>query len=121
MSQIPGKDELKGLSYAELRALLQQTEAALGAKRSEELKVLADGYAKKLQMGGFGISEGIEALRPYLPAKAAKTPSSSGGPGQPKYANPADASQTWTGRGKRPNWFSEQLESGRTREEMEIR
>lgn len=121
MSQIPGKDELKGLSYAELRALLQQTETALGAKRSEELKVLADGYAKKLQMGGFGISEGIEALRPYLPAKAAKAASGSGEPGQPKYANPADASQTWTGRGKRPNWFNEQLASGRAPGEMEIR
>lgn len=31
-----------------------------------------------------------------------------------KYANPADPSQTWTGRGKRPNWFKDALAAGAT-------
>jgi DNA-binding protein H-NS len=106
-------NELKGLSYAELRALLEKTEAALAEKRTEELKVLADGYAKKLQMGGFAIAEGIEALKPYLPAKTAK-------PSAAKYANPANPAQTWGGMGKPPQWFKEQLASGRTREELQV-
>ena len=102
--------ELKGMSYAELRALLEETEAALALKRAEELKVLADGYAKKLQMGGFGIAEGIEALKPYLPAKPAKSAA--------KYANPDDPTQTWVGMGKPPQWFKDQLANGRTREDL---
>lgn len=27
-------------------------------------------------------------------------------PGKPKYRNPADPTQTWTGRGKRPGWMN---------------
>lgn len=29
-----------------------------------------------------------------------------------KYANPANPSQTWSGRGKRPNWFKDALAAG---------
>jgi DNA-binding protein H-NS len=38
--------------------------------------------------------------------KAAKTS------GKPKYRNPNDPDQTWTGRGKRPRWLQEALEKG---------
>ncbi|MCB1766993.1 MAG: H-NS histone family protein, partial [Candidatus Competibacteraceae bacterium] len=27
--------------------------------------------------------------------------------GRPKYRNPADPDQTWTGRGKMPNWLKD--------------
>ena len=43
-----------------------ELDAAIAERRVEELKVLADGYAKKLQMNGFAIREGMDALRPYL-------------------------------------------------------
>lgn len=32
----------------------------------------------------------------------------------PKYANPNDASQTWTGRGRKPRWVEELLASGKS-------
>ncbi|HMN34150.1 MAG TPA: H-NS histone family protein [Chiayiivirga sp.] len=38
----------------------------------------------------------------------------------PKYRNPANHEQTWTGRGKAPLWFNALIESGRTREELLI-
>ena len=31
----------------------------------------------------------------------------------PKYRNPNDRSQTWTGRGKKPRWVVEQLKAGK--------
>ncbi|MEA3413858.1 MAG: H-NS histone family protein [Pseudomonadota bacterium] len=31
----------------------------------------------------------------------------------PKYRNPKDASQTWTGRGKQPRWIRDSLASGK--------
>jgi DNA-binding protein H-NS len=31
----------------------------------------------------------------------------------PKYFNPEEPSQTWSGRGLRPRWFAAQLETGR--------
>ena len=56
----------RGLSLAQLKELLAQTEDAIADRRIEELKVLADGYAKKLAMNGFSIREGMDALKPYL-------------------------------------------------------
>lgn len=65
---------LRDLPLADLRRLLAQTDAAIAERRIEELKVLADGYAKKLAMNGFSIREGMEALKPYLPTRARHGP-----------------------------------------------
>jgi DNA-binding protein H-NS len=40
--------------------------------------------------------------------------------GQPKYCNPDDPEQTWTGRGKRPAWFNQAINSGKTLEDLMI-
>lgn len=56
----------------------------------------------------------VEEILGLEMAKKAKTQ------GQPKYQNPENPQQTWTGRGKRPNWMKEALEKGKTLEELEI-
>lgn len=38
----------------------------------------------------------------------------------PKFQNPEQPSQTWAGRGKRPNWVGELLGAGYTMEELQI-
>lgn len=38
----------------------------------------------------------------------------------PKYRNPADPSQTWTGRGKRPRWVQAHLDAGKAIQSLEI-
>ena len=78
-------------SLAELEARIQRLSRAREAlvaqrvtAREEELKVLADAFARKLQAGGFSIAEGIAALRPYarsrLPDAAAAAPAPSAAP-----------------------------------------
>lgn len=44
------------------------------------------------------------------------------GPGtvSPKYANPDDPTMTWTGRGRKPHWVVDQLNSGKTLEDLLI-
>ena len=69
MAQDKPSLNLPHLPLAELQRLLAQTDAAIAERRVEELKVLADGYAKKLQMNGFAIREGMDALKPYLPRR----------------------------------------------------
>lgn len=49
------------------------------------------------------------------PAKRAKRQSLG-----PRYANPKDPEQTWTGMGRRPHWIKDALEQGRRLEEFEI-
>jgi DNA-binding protein H-NS len=38
----------------------------------------------------------------------------------PKYRNPAEPSETWAGRGKRPRWLSAQLKSGKQIDDFRI-
>lgn len=37
-----------------------------------------------------------------------------------KYANPDDPEATWTGRGRKPRWVLDALDSGKTLENLEI-
>lgn len=46
--------------------------------------------------------------------KPGKTPS------KPKYRNPSNPEQTWTGRGKRPRWLREALDDGAKLEEFSV-
>lgn len=57
---------LDGLTLVDLQRLLAQTDAAIAERRVEELKVLADGFARKLAVNGFSVKEGIDALKPYI-------------------------------------------------------
>ena len=38
----------------------------------------------------------------------------------PKYANPDDPAQTWTGRGRKPNWLIAKVKKGATLEQLSI-
>jgi DNA-binding protein H-NS len=40
--------------------------------------------------------------------------------GVPRYRNPADSGQTWTGRGRQPRWVAEALASGRSLDDFKI-
>ena len=41
-------------------------------------------------------------------------------PVAPKYADPENSENTWTGRGRKPKWFIAGLESGSTAEDFAI-
>jgi DNA-binding protein H-NS len=38
----------------------------------------------------------------------------------PKYADPTNPENTWTGRGRKPKWLVTALESGRTAEDFAL-
>ena len=59
-SKLPDND------LAELQRKLAEVDAAIAERRVEELKVLADGFARKLAVNGFSVKEGIAALKPYV-------------------------------------------------------
>lgn len=60
---------------AKRAALLEQKMRA----QAEELKVLADAYARKLQSAGLSIRQGIAALRPYEKSMSLKARQASRG------------------------------------------
>lgn len=98
---------LEGLSREELQTLIADAQKALktvDARRRAEAKRAAELAAKEF---GFSLDEVMEA-------------GPKGSKGAPKYANPADPTQTWTGRGRKPNWVIAALEEGRDLEELAL-
>lgn len=116
--------DISKLSYNELQELIAQAEAARAAKKGEELKVLADLYAKKLEAAGFSIEEGIEAIRPYSRKK--RVARGSAAPKTPRpvqegitYKNPANG-EKWKagGKGRIVGWLAEAISKGHKAEEF---
>lgn len=103
------KIDLSTMSLKELKDLQKQVARHIQdfekRKKSEALAAIEE-KAKAL---GFSLNElvGTTAVRKRKPA-------------QPKYANPADKSQTWTGRGRKPRWVESALKSGKKLEDLAI-
>jgi DNA-binding protein H-NS len=101
---------IEKMSLEELENHRKEVEAAIRdyeKKRKAEALTAVRATAKE---HGFSLEELL----------GTKPPQKSGSKGVPKYANPADPSQTWTGRGRQPNWVKEALAQGKTLESMAI-
>lgn len=100
---------LEKMSLQELKAHQREVETAL---KGYEKKRRADAVAELRTVAkkhGFTLEELTGGKAPRSGTKSA-----------PKYANPADKSQTWTGRGRQPNWVKEALKKGKKLDDMAI-
>jgi len=98
---------LNKMSIAELKKLISDAQMAL-AKKQE----VADKVRKLALDNGLNISDLVAAEK-----TKAKKPR---GKVAPKYKNPENGSETWTGRGRQPRWVASALESGKTLDELLI-
>lgn len=110
------KVDLKGMTRKELEKLQKDVEKALTRVNKKELKVARDEAAKVLAKHGFSLAD-LEGAPKRAPRGTAKPKSKAA----PKYANPADPKQTWTGKGRQPVWYKEGIAAGKTPESMEIK
>ncbi len=85
------KVDLSKMSFADLQEIAKEAAELADMKRGEEIKVLADGYAKKAGAAGFTPQEAMDALLPYLPAKKTRAPRGSKSPAAPKVYKDADS------------------------------
>ena len=103
---------LDRMSYAELKTIAPM----VAMKITEREKAERD--AVKAELKALAKSKGFEFDELFgsgaKPAKEKKTV-------PPKYRNPADATQTWTGRGRKPGWVVEALNSGGNLDDFLIR
>jgi len=97
--------QLNAMSVQELEALIQKAQELIDAKKAQasklqgaraEIERIAREAGVSAQAGGGKVAKAA-STRPPVPAK---------------YRNPADASQTWTGRGKRPRWLADAIAAG---------
>ena len=92
---------LESLSPAELQALIKNAEAQMESARKNHVKEVRAKIDAILSGAGLTIGE-VYPTR----GKSAKGPKAAVAP---KYRNPDNPAQTWSGRGKRPLWFVEAL------------
>ena len=103
--------DLSHLSLEELHALAVRAQKALEEKRKESRKAVI-AQIKELA-DSIGISVTItEGDKPVSARKGSKV--------APKYRNPHNHDQTWTGRGVKPRWLAALVEQGRRMEEFLI-
>lgn len=95
-------DELQS-HQREVAATIKGYEKTRRAECLKELRAVAKQH-------GFALDE-------FTGGKAAKA---AGPKGAAKFANPADASQTWTGRGRQPNWVKAAMAAGKSLDSMAI-
>ena len=102
---------LEGLSLDDLKQLVSDAEKEMQRKRKAEVRNVRQQIEKLASDIGMTPAEVLA----FDKRKSSKTV------GEPKYRNPDNAAQTWTGRGKRPQWFIDAENKGISREAMEIK
>lgn len=107
--------DLAGLSPNELTKLISQANAQMATARANEI-AKAKGKIEAI-LTGAGLS--IDDVFPRR-GKAGGKLGKRVGAGVPKYRNPKDVEQTWSGMGKRPRWLADALAAGAKLESFAI-
>ncbi|MEX3314559.1 H-NS family nucleoid-associated regulatory protein [Sulfitobacter sp. PS-8MA] len=111
--------DLKSMSRKDLEKLLSDVKKALQAAQARERRAARKAAQKAAAEYGFSLNDLAEETP--APKKQKKPRKSAAGPkSKPQFANPDDAKQTWTGKGRQPNWFRAQVENGVDPETMRI-
>jgi DNA-binding protein H-NS len=97
-------NDLSKLSLADLRTLESQVQEALKTHNYLAISKAREQILHIAHSAGLSVND-------ILSTKAPKRVKSA--PVAPKYRNPAAASQTWSGRGRKPLWIKALLEGGR--------
>jgi DNA-binding protein H-NS len=104
--------DLKSMNHNQLGDLIERAKARQEELVREKAAKLREKINEMVRAEGFGLDEvlGRQAPRGGRTRSKAKA----------KFRNPDDPSQTWSGRGKRPNWFHAALASGKTEKDLLI-
>jgi DNA-binding protein H-NS len=95
--------ELNAMTLPELKQLKKGVDKAIQTFEDRQKQAALTELEKKAADLGFSLSDlmGTGKVKKVSP---------------PKYCNPADPSQTWTGRGRTPQWMKDLEAAGGSRE-----
>lgn len=108
-------NDYKKLSRKQLEKHLKDINAALKTLEAREKREARKAAEKAAAKFGFSLAElsGTVAAKTTAPRKTAKA-------GSPKFRNPENTSQTWTGKGRQPVWYKDAIAAGKTPEDLAI-
>lgn len=103
------------------RALLKKRKPIAEVRKRLEQLARAEGYSIVELFGPRGGGSGIAVPAPS-PKRGPRKPSKMAGVKvAPKYRNPENADETWSGRGKQPRWLQVHTSQGRVLDDFLIR
>ncbi len=100
---------LEAMSLKELRQLQKDLAKAVSTyedRHKAEVRAKLEAIAKKM---GYSLADliGVEVKATRAPAAA-------------KYRHPENAALTWSGRGRKPQWFVEALAAGKSADDLAV-
>ncbi|QWT46020.1 H-NS histone family protein [Azospira inquinata] len=104
--------DISTLSLVELQDLLQQIPAEIKKREEQDKQKVLDELKALAESRGFSLDSLVKAKEKGK-VKAVRTVKA-------KYRNPANPEQTWTGRGRKPQWVAEWIAGGRSIDELAV-
>lgn len=97
--------DLKNMNEKQLEKLKSDIEKELKGRQSQKISDARKAVEEAAKKHGFSLND----LIGQKPRKA---------PSVAKFRNPDDKTQTWTGRGRQPDWFKKALAAGKSPDDM---
>lgn len=101
--------DLTNVNFADLIELRDEVDASIDARKKEEKQLLLQEIRQMVSGKGFSMGEIFND--PEMSKKA---------PVPPKYGNPDNPDDKWSGRGRKPGWVIEQLQQGKSMDDLLI-
>jgi DNA-binding protein H-NS len=103
------EDVIKSSSIEQLHNLIRKAEEEIEHKKVDEIEATRNEWIARATQLGMQPEEILQ----YNGRRRKST-------GKPKYRNPANPEQTWTGHGKKPGWLKQAVENGADQESFRI-
>ena len=110
--------DYENMSRRELMEMRSRIDKAIAAVADRDKRAALKAAEAAAREHGYSLEELVEtmgAARRGGRRGGAQAPASA-----PRFRNPDDPTQTWSGRGRRPGWIKEAEARGRSLEEMRI-
>lgn len=111
--EMPMKDsQFDKMTVPELKELQLKVERAIVERQAGERNSLKEKFKAMAEEAGLTL---VDVLGGSAGGRSTK-----GRPVAAKFANPANSSETWSGRGRKPNWMSAKLKAGSSMDDFRI-
>lgn len=104
------RPDLSNLNTTELKELIIEAEATIKTRTAEDLRKAHEAVVAAAQKFGFSLDEVLVGAK--IEKRVVKAP--------PKFRNPDNADETWSGRGRQPTWYRAALDAGKTEDDLRI-
>ncbi len=105
--------DLSSYALNALKDLYQDVENEIKSRQQQDLQKAREQILAIAQKAGLPVEE-------LLAVSSKKSKAGTGQKVEPRYRNPGNKEQMWTGRGRQPKWIAEGLASGKSLDDFRI-